>query len=172
MARPLGGGSCKRGVEILSRESLSASRLIFPGMCLGTIVKLCLASIRNKQCSRRIRLSSLQYLALMMSTTAWLSQRALTWQFSHSLPHAIPAIIMGMSSRTAIEWVFAVCGHCSWNQWVPQKAPHPQEPDASDVIVTVGVAFPSDDSNEIPFQSFKKVCHHMRSDLKLLFRRM
>ena len=44
--------------------------------------------------------------------------------------------------------------------------------DVSDVIVTVGVAFPSDDSSEIPFQSFKKVCHHMRSDLKLIFRQM
>ena len=46
--------SCRKEGEARSRDSLSAIRLCFPGICSGTSVKLCLASTKNRQRSKCI----------------------------------------------------------------------------------------------------------------------
>ena len=57
--------------------------------------------------------------------------------------------------------------HGSWNQCDLKKAPHPQEPEASEANVKVGSVRPRADMRDVPFQSLRNMCHHMRSALKL-----
>ena len=68
----------------------------------------------------------------------------------------------GNSSFGAIDQCAAAPLHFHWNQWGPQKAPQPQDPDASDtrggwIGLALGI-------REIPFQSERKQLHQSRSE--------
>ena len=58
-------------------------------------------------------------------------------------------------------------GHCSWNHWPPDvNAPHPQDPEASEVSVAWKRPCPKLDIGHDPFQIGKKQPHHLRSERK------
>ena len=52
-----------------------------------------------------------------------------------------------------------VGGHFSWNQWCAKYAPQPHEPEASEVTVNDGVATPTADIRDIPFQCLRNRFH-------------
>ena len=85
-------------------------------------------------------------------------------------PQRDAAITTGNNSF-AVMWTLAQSsGHCSWNHPCPtEKAPHPNDPDASEKTSTehsmVG-------KNERPFQPLRNVYHHKRSALAPALRRM
>ena len=56
-----------------------------------------------------------------------------------------------------------LCGHRSWSQpRLVVNAPQPNEPDASDITSTAVVVA---GKNDMPFQSCKKMRHHVKSAL-------
>ena len=59
-------------------------------------------------------------------------------------------------------------GHASWNQWGPVNAPHPQEPDASEVSWNCGRL---SGRMLLPFQTEMKVCHQQMSERASLLSR-
>ena len=58
----------------------------------------------------------------------------------------------------------------SWNQLALDHAPHPHNPDASDVRSTS--FWQAALIKPLPFQWVTKICHHSKSDQKVLFSRI
>ena len=80
---------------------------------------------------------------------------------------------MGTNSFTVMWTSFYSSGHEHWNHSpVHEKAPPPQLPDVSDVMVTSGGLRTTGDNRLTPFQPERNTDHHSRSERKPLLRRM
>ena len=103
-----------------------------------------------------------------MATTAELSHCARTVLPAHSLPHRAAARTMGRSSFTVIfcSLMAPIPAHFSWNHSLPFIAPHPHEPDASEIMETSNSGCPllTDDIIAIPFHSEQYRYHHSMSE--------
>ena len=66
---------------------------------------------------------------------------------------------------------WAWLSHCTWNQEWLCHAPHPHEPEASDVISSWG-RWEGGERKEIPFHLVMKVFHHARSERKPVLRQI
>ena len=62
-------------------------------------------------------------------------------------------------------------GHWYWNHWVPNKAPQPHWPEASDRRVRSGLSLLTSQKRETLFHPAKNLCHHSRSERKAQFKR-
>lgn len=100
------------------------------------------------------------------ATTAALSQWHSTLEPAHCRHSITMPSIMGSSSFGAIDQAVALPSHFHWNQWDPQDAPQPQDPEAS---YTSGVCWGSAlGIREMPFQCSIKQLHHRRSERTVL----
>ena len=88
----------------LLHEMASASSLCEPGICSATSVNLKWASVKNKQRSMCMRVSSLQLQCFMTCTADSLSDLARMCFPLQSQPHTIREAMIGIISFTAMEW--------------------------------------------------------------------
>ena len=84
--------------------------------------------------------------------------------FTHSVPQIAIAITIGSSSLMVICWSFKPGGQWYWNHAARQYAPHPQEPDASDVIMISGLLRRRLCIIDKPFQCSMKDAHQKMSE--------
>ena len=98
------------------------------------------------------------------ATTAALSDWNRTDLFDHNSPQVATAITIGIISLIEMWQSIIEVGHCSWNQRSCSYAPHPQEPEASDVIITSGCW--------TAIHCEENVDHHLISERADLFTRM
>ena len=70
-----------------------------------------------------------------------------------------------------MDSAWARLSHCTWNQEWLCHAPHPHQPEASDVISSWG-RWEGGERKETPFHLAMKVFHHARSDRKPVLRRI
>ena len=87
-------------------------------------------------------------------------------------PHTAEEMTIGMSSLIVMVCPCTCSTHFSWNQDCPEKAPHPQLPEASEVIHALGATLLTAFIMATPFQELAKVCHHSMSDRACWFRRI
>ena len=111
-------------------------------------------------------------LLLIAATTVKLSERTRIDFFDQCRPQMATARTTGTSSLVAMKASFSGPAHCSWSQLGSQIAPHPQEPEASVVIVKCGAAEVADSKKETPFQHSIKRNHHSKSDRASEFKRI
>ena len=122
-------------VLISSRERASAALFFHPARCAADRVIPCLAQIKKRHLRRCIDrgCECEVVLLLIIATAAALSQwhrmcfcRMDSAQIAHE-------IIIGKSSLTEM-WALSIAGrdsHDRLNHLLPQKAPHPHDPEAS-----------------------------------------
>ena len=102
-------------------------------------------------------------------TTAMLSDPKWIFLQDHRGPHTAAEITIGTSSFVVIWIACQSSGHRSWNQpWGWANAPQPNIPEASE---NTSVETSVTGKSEVPFQSCKKVHHHIRSALAPALRR-
>ena len=78
---------------------------------------------------------------------------------------------IGSSSFTTMGSGRELEVHCIWNQRFPYHAPHPHEPEASDANSLLGRSW-GRSRIDTPFHSVTNRCHHARSALNSLLRRI
>lgn len=105
-------------------------------------------------------------------TTAMLSHLHKTCFLDQRFPYVAMAITIGSISLVAMENFDQEEGHCRWNQWGGSVAPQPQDPEASVKKVWLGRVYVWCCKHDTLFQTSRKRCHHLRSDLKSELRRM
>ena len=142
---------------------MSTKSLCFPGMCLLSRVKWNEHSVRARHLMRCIALWSLLCRVRMMWTTAMLSQRALTVFPTKLRPQMAVAITTGRSSFILMCNGAVWLSHCIWNHSLAWKAPQPQLPDASEMIMLSGASALRGARMDIPFQVETIWYHHSRS---------
>ena len=128
------------------------------------------ATIKNRHRNRCIKVVSLEYPEFTTDTTAILSQWHTTKRPTHRGPHTATANRIGSSSFGAISQSGTASCHCHWNHWDPQRAPHPQQPDASDSTAIAGIV--KQGITATPFHSSMNCSHHLRSDRVAAFKRI
>jgi len=140
-------------------------------MCVVQILNCILASKKAIHLLSCIASVFLEALMLIITTAAKfaLYQNNLS---SPICPNIAAATTIGASSFTVIRVLCILDTHGSLNHWAPQKAPHPQEPDASDVSMTCGLARGPDSIIANPFHSMAMDAHYSISARASLLNRM
>ena len=146
-------------------DRASASWLWAPGRWVAEVIKLNFADINTRLLIRCMTLWSLLLPEFITATTGALSLRIRTDFPTQLFPQTAAASTIGMSSLMVMCLCLVVSSHCSWNQESLQYAPHPQLPEASDVITTSGFSLLCSSSMETPFQLAANWYHHWISDL-------
>ena len=94
---------------------------------------------------------SLKVPLFTMATTASLSHNTLTVMSFYKDPQTALATTIGANSFT-VMWEEAMgLTYYSWNQFLPQCAPHPHEPDASDTNTFLGFSLLTTVITDTPF---------------------
>ena len=97
-------GTLERKRVALLREMASASSLCAPGICSATNVNLKWASMKNKQRSMCMRVSSLQLRCFMTCTADSLSDLVRMCFPLQSWPHTMHEAMIRIISFTAMDW--------------------------------------------------------------------
>ena len=122
---------------------------------------------------RCINGSSLQHLAFITETTASLSDLTRTCCPAHLFPHTVQAAMTGTISFIAMDSDnTSILSHAICSQKSPQNAPHPHEPEASEITVMPASLKARVESIDVPFHLSMNNFHHARSDLNALLRRI
>ena len=100
-------------------------------------------------------------------TAAWLSHQHQTRAPCHRLPHIAQAMRIAHTSLNTMWWCRAVSGHSNWC-WL--HAPHPQWPNASEVMSMVLAA--ATGRTAVPFHPVANIRHHWRSARNCRFKHM
>ena len=92
--------------QIQSRSNLSGLLKVETRQLVSYYVRLScnMSCTKHNVCTKRIKILSLQDCLFKTSTTAWLSKRNKTFEFTIYFPHNSNAITIGKSSLTAIWW--------------------------------------------------------------------
>ena len=98
-------------------------------------------------------------------TTVGLSHSNNTWRPESCFAKAMAASTTGTISFGAMGMSRQVEGHWSWIHELSSTAPHPQEPDASDLTAMEGRSRPVAASNPCPFHWEINLAHQAISDL-------
>ena len=130
-------GAKEKKVVTSFLERASAATFNFPGMWSALCSNLKCASKKNRQRNKCERWGSLADPFFREWTTAILSERKVTVEFDQYFPHIAAAIMIGTSSFTAMSLLIHGVDHFNWNHCLDCsiKAPHPHDPDASEMRV-------------------------------------
>ena len=146
-------------------DSLSAVWFLDPWMCVTHMENSFFAACQDCMAS-----TFFEALEFTIASTAELSHCASTTFPRQLCPEITATITIGASSFTVMCVSCILATHGSTNHCSPQKAPHPQVPDASDVKMTCGFAPGLASIIADPFHSLANDVHHSMSALASQFR--